>query len=81
MSYELVSLHSGWHVDRAIVEEDDRVVVIFFGRDNDPDCMVMGETLSKAQELVLNFAVVYYCDLDEVQDFNVVRGGLLSLTR
>ena len=72
MSYELIRLPSGWHVDQAILAEDDRVVVIFFGRDEDPDCMVMGETLSKIQELVANFATIYYCDLNEVPDFNVV---------
>ncbi len=45
MSYELISLVSGWHVDQAIQVFDDEVVVIFFGYDDDPDCMVMGETL------------------------------------
>ncbi|KLO08153.1 4A/4B type thioredoxin-like protein [Schizopora paradoxa] len=72
MSYELIRLRSGWHVDQAILAEDDRVVVIFFAHDEDPDCMVMGDTLQKVQELVMNFATIYYCDLNEVPDFNVM---------
>ncbi len=72
MSYELISLVSGWHVDQAIQVFDDEVVVIFFGYDDDPDCMVMGETLRKVQELVIKYARIFYCDLDEVRDFNKV---------
>jgi len=43
MSYLLPHLHSGWEVDQAILNEEDRVVVIRFGRDADPTCMVQGE--------------------------------------
>jgi len=32
--------------------------------------MVMGETLRKVQELVIKHARIFYCDLDEVRDFN-----------
>jgi len=72
MSYELVYLESGWHVDQAILSEDDKVVAIFFGRDGDSDCMKMGDTLGKVQELVMNYATIYYCDLNEVPDFDVM---------
>lgn len=33
MSYFLPKLESGWHVDQAILAEDDRVVIIRFGHD------------------------------------------------
>jgi len=39
----LPHLRSGWHVDQAILSEEERLVVILFGRDSDPDCMRMGE--------------------------------------
>lgn len=73
MSYFLPDLHSGWHVDQAILSEENRVVVIRFGSDADSQCMVMDETLSAISEKVSNFAVIYKCDIKEVPDFNKVH--------
>lgn len=42
MSYLLPHLHSGYAVDQAILGEEDRVVVIRFGHDWDPQCMQVG---------------------------------------
>ncbi|PWN23819.1 4A/4B type thioredoxin-like protein [Microstroma glucosiphilum] len=70
MSYFLPHLPSGWHVDQAILAEEDRVVVIRFGHDYDPVCMKMDETLYGIAEKLKNFAVVYLCDITEVPDFN-----------
>lgn len=70
MAYLLPHLNSGWEVDQAIVTEEDRVVVIRFGRDTDPTCMVQDEVLANIAEKVKNFAVVYLVDIDEVPDFN-----------
>lgn len=53
------SLHSGWHVDQAILVEEDRVVCIRFGHDHDEECMAMDETLYGVSEKVQNFAVLY----------------------
>lgn len=72
MSYLLPHLPSGWHVDQAILAEEDRVVVIRFGHDYDPVCMKMDETLYGISEKIRNFAVVYLCDITEVPDFNKV---------
>ena len=72
MSYFLPHLPSGWHVDEAIKSEEDRVVVIRFGHDWDPQCMVMDETLYSCAEKVQNFAVIYLCDITDVPDFNKV---------
>jgi DIM1 family U5 snRNP protein len=69
-SVVLPHLNSGWHVDQAILSEDDRLVVIRFGRDADPDCMRQDEVLYKIADKVKNFAVLYICDIDQVKDFN-----------
>lgn len=70
MSYFLTHLPSGWHVDQAILSEDDRVVVLRFGHDSDPVCQVMDETLYRVSDMVRNFAVVYLVDTTQVPDFN-----------
>lgn len=62
-------LPTAWHVDQAIMSEEDRLVVIRFGRDWDPDCMRQDEVLYKIADRVKNFAVIYLCDLDQVPDF------------
>jgi Mitosis protein DIM1 len=59
MAYLLPHLHSGWEVDQAIVNGDDRVVVIRFGRDTDATCMVQDQILASIAEKVKNFAVIY----------------------
>ena len=69
MAYLLPHLHSGWEVDQAIVTEEDRVVVIRFGRDTDATCMVQDEVLMSVADKVKNFCVIYLVDLDEVPDF------------
>lgn len=43
MAYLLPHLRTGWAVDQAIVNEEDRVVVIRFGHDHDPVCMIQDE--------------------------------------
>lgn len=75
MSYLLPHLRTGWAVDQAILNEEDRVVVIRFGHDYDPVCMQMDEALSKIVEKVKNFAVIYLVDITEVPDFNTMRAS------
>lgn len=75
MSYFLPHLPSGWHVDQAILSEDDRVVVLRFGSDGDPQCMVMDETLWSVAEKVQNFAVIYLVDITQVPDLNKVSNA------
>mmetsp|Transcript_3898 Transcript_3898/g.6865 ORF Transcript_3898/g.6865 Transcript_3898/m.6865 type:complete len:144 (+) Transcript_3898:103-534(+) len=73
MSFLLPHLESGWAVDQAILGEEDRVVVIRFGQDYEPEfCQVMDELLYKVAELVRNFAVVYLVDTVQVPDFNAM---------
>ncbi|RLV95242.1 Spliceosomal protein DIB1 [Spathaspora sp. JA1] len=66
----LPHLNTGWHVDQAILSEDDRLVVIRFGREEEPDCMIIDEILFSISEKVKNFAAIYLCNLDKVPDFN-----------
>lgn len=70
MSYLLPHLNSGWAVDQAIVTEENRVVVIRFGHDWDPQCMEMDELLAKIAEKVKNMAIIYLVDITKVPDFN-----------
>ena len=44
-SVVLPHLITGWHVDQAIMSEEERLVVIRFGRDWDADCMRQDEVL------------------------------------
>lgn len=57
-------------MDQAIVREEDRLVVIRFGRDADPECLKMDEILYSIADRVRNFAAIYVCDIDEVTAFN-----------
>jgi len=72
MSYMLPHLHTGWAVDQAILSEEERLVVIRFGHDYDPECMKMDETLFGIAEDVKNFAVLYLVDVKEVPEFNTM---------
>jgi U5 snRNP protein, DIM1 family len=73
-SVVLPHLNTGWHVDQAILSEEERLVVIRFGRDWDKDCMKQDEVLYRISEMVKNFAVIYVCDIDSVPDFNQMYG-------
>lgn len=66
----LPNLHTGWHVDQAIVTEQERLVVVRFGKTADRECMLMDEMLYGIAEKVRNFVAIYLCDIDEVPDFN-----------
>jgi U5 snRNP protein, DIM1 family len=70
MSFMIPHLPSAWHVDQAIMSEEERLVVIRFGRDSNPDCMRQDEILYRIAERVKNFAVIYLCDNVQVPDFN-----------
>ena len=52
-SVVLPHLVTGWHVDQAIMSEEERLVVIRFGRDWDPDCMRQDEVLYRKTDALL----------------------------
>lgn len=67
----LPHLVTAWHVDQAILSEENRLVVIRFGDpNNNPDLDIMDEVLSKVAPLVQKWAVIYVCDISKVPDFN-----------
>lgn len=70
MSYMLPHLHSGYAVDQAILSEQNRLVVMRFGHDWDPECMAQDECLYAIANKVVNMAVIYLVDITEVPDFN-----------
>ncbi|PRP75819.1 thioredoxin-like protein 4A [Planoprotostelium fungivorum] len=70
MSYLLPHLKNGWQVDQAILSEEERLVVIRFGHDWEPDCMQVDEVLKSIQPKVKNYAVIYLVDISKVPDFN-----------
>lgn len=70
MSYLLPHLDTEEAVNNALQSEEERVVVIRWGTDSDPTCMIMDETLYKVAELVKNFAVIYLVDMTQVTAFN-----------
>lgn len=70
MSYLLPHLESEDDVNKALQSEEERVVLIRWGTDADPTCMIMDETLYKVAELVKNFAVIYLVDTTQVKAFN-----------
>lgn len=72
MSFLLPHLETADDVNDAISQEEDRVVVVRWGTDADPTCMIMDETLYKVAERVKNFAVLYLVDITQVSDFNEV---------
>lgn len=57
-------------MDQAILSEDERLVIIRFGRDYDRPTMIMDEILYGIAEKVKNFAAIYVCDTEQVPDFN-----------
>ena len=70
MSYLLPHLASGWAVDQAILTEEERVVVIRFGHDEEPTCMLMDACLASIADRIKNYAVIYVVDITEVPWYN-----------
>ncbi|KRX00918.1 Thioredoxin-like fold [Pseudocohnilembus persalinus] len=72
MSYLLPHLKNGWEVDQAIINEEERLVIIRFGQDWDTACMQMDEVLYKVADKIKLWAVIYLVDIQKVPDFNTM---------
>ena len=75
-SVVLPHLSTGWHVDQSILTEEERLVVIRFGRDWDPDCELEKDS-SKHWALLTGSAgmrqdEVLYRIADRVKNFAVI---------
>ncbi|ONH77917.1 Spliceosomal protein DIB1 [Pichia kudriavzevii] len=67
----LVNLPTGWHVDAAILSENDRVVIIRFAKNGlSRETLSIDRILEKAAPLVAGFAAIYLCDTSTVPDFD-----------
>jgi len=70
MSYLLPHLTNGWQVDQAILNEQEKIVIIRFGHDWDAECMKMDEILKATAYKLANMALIYLVDIGQVPDFN-----------
>ena len=68
----LPHLDNGWEVDQAIINEGEKLVVIRFGHDWDPQCMQMDEVMLKGAAKLRNYVVMYVVDITKVPDFNTM---------
>lgn len=74
MSFFLPHLDTGWHVDQAILNEEERLVLIRFGHDWDPECMKQDEVLYSIADKVKNFCIIYLVDITQVPgNFTLIR--------
>lgn len=72
MAYNLNHLHSAWDVDRTIILEEEKIVIIRFGSDDNPSCVKMDKILYKAEYEISLFASIYLVDVKEVPEFNTL---------
>ncbi len=56
--------------ERAIGADEERVVVIRFGHNTDPACVMMDELLASITDSVKTFAALYVVDTTEVPNYN-----------
>jgi len=75
-SVVLPHLTTGWHVDQSILTEEERLVVIRFGRDWDPDCKykhLLGSIMLHAHGVLgMRQDEVLYRIADRVKNFAVI---------
>ncbi|KEH43015.1 thioredoxin-like protein 4B [Medicago truncatula] len=64
MSYMLTTLSQKREVDSIIRDTIDKVLVLRFGRESDPNCLHLDQILSKAAREVSKFATVALVDVD-----------------
>lgn len=79
MSYLLPHLRTGWAVDQAIINEEERVVCLRFGHDHDVTCMQMDEVLAGIAEDVKNFCAIYVVDVSQVRITYICTPSIILL--
>ena len=72
MSFLIPHLDNGWEVDQSILTEQEKLVVIRFGHDWNPSCMIMDEIITKVAYKLSNFVTFYVVDISKVPDFNTM---------
>eukprot|EP00930_Biecheleria_cincta_P066043 TRINITY_DN52008_c0_g1_i1.p1 TRINITY_DN52008_c0_g1~~TRINITY_DN52008_c0_g1_i1.p1 ORF type:complete len:143 (+),score=30.08 TRINITY_DN52008_c0_g1_i1:47-475(+) len=69
MAHGLAHLHTAWQVEKAVTEEDAKVVLLRFGHDYDPECMLMDEVLLSVQDAIVAKCQTFLVDVGEVPEF------------
>ena len=70
MSHAIAHLNSVHAVDNAIMSEDDRLVCIRFGHDNDAQCIELDETLFRIVDKFHDKVAFYLVDSTLVPQYN-----------
>ncbi|XP_047568110.1 thioredoxin-like protein 4B isoform X3 [Lutra lutra] len=65
MSFLLPKLTSKKEVDQAIQSTAEKVLVLRFGRDEDPVCLQLDDILSKTSSDLSKMAAIYLVDVDQ----------------
>ncbi|XP_078213735.1 thioredoxin-like protein 4B isoform X1 [Callithrix jacchus] len=65
MSFLLPKLTSKKEVDQAIKSTAEKVLVLRFGRDEDPVCLQLDDVLSKTSSDLSKMAAIYLVDVDQ----------------
>ena len=65
-------LVNAWQVDQAILTEEEKIVVMRFGKTGTLECTLMDEVIRKAEPLLRRFVVFYALDILTVKDFNAM---------
>ncbi|XP_061028963.1 thioredoxin-like protein 4B isoform X1 [Eubalaena glacialis] len=65
MSFLLPKLSSKKEVDQAIKSTAEKVLVLRFGRDEDPVCLQLDDILSKTSSDLSKMAAIYLVDVDQ----------------
>ncbi|XP_059523573.1 thioredoxin-like protein 4B isoform X4 [Myotis daubentonii] len=65
MSFLLPKLTSKKEVDEAIKSTAEKVLVLRFGRDEDPVCLQLDDILSKTSSDLSKMATIYLVDVDQ----------------
>jgi U5 snRNP protein, DIM1 family len=68
----LVHLKNAWQVDKAIQSEEERLVMVRFGRDNNLEVQKLDSILESVSPLVQNYAIAYLVDTGVVPDFDAM---------
>ena len=68
----IVDLKSSWEVNLAILQEENKLVIIRFGNPTNPFCAKMDEFYAQAQQEMSNLAIFYTVDNHKIPDFNAM---------
>jgi U5 snRNP protein, DIM1 family len=69
---------AGKPTDVPHLQEEERVVIVRFGRDSDAACMQMDEVLASVADPMKNFAVIYLVDIVQARSMHSCLTGVFA---